>query len=268
MKYIGIKGHRGSGKKTVAYLLGQTIEYLVNNKDKIIDMESFRETFKSWCDDICRDESIINSVELKHVYFDSFGDAPRLFVSMLIGCPNWWTSDDEKKDKVVVCLNDFTYKDYSEEVTEDGVPLLSADDTERRMNELLRSNLDDPVDLSREEHIYMTLREFIIYFGMNVMQRWFGKNVWVKCYKANADLFTNIFNDGVCRIYSDVKSTSEAQYIKDKEGIIIGVERPGHRKKDTQLSFDNGMKDDFKIKIGSNLESLADPILDISLQLI
>ena len=268
MKYIGVKGHRGSGKKTVAYLLGQTIEYLVEHSNQIMSIEEFRECFKLWCKDICENEDIIYSAELKHVYFDSFGDAPRLFVSMLIGCPNWWTSDDEKKDKVVVCLNDFSYVDYSEEVTEDGVPLMTADEVKENMLELLWDNLDKPVDLSKEENIYMTLREFILYFGMNVMQDWFGKNVWVKCYKANSMLFTNIFDDGVCRIYSDVKSASEAQYIRDREGIIIGVERPGHRKKDTQLSFDNGMKDDYKIKIGPNLEDLADPILDIALKII
>ena len=266
MKYIGVKGHRGSGKKTVAYLLGQTIEYLVEHSNQIMSIEEFRECFKLWCKDICENEDIIYSAELKHVYFDSFGDAPRLFVTMLIGCPNCWASDDMKKDNVVVCLNDFSYKDYDGSNID--VKLVSADDAQRAMSEMLRSNFGSPVDLSKEENIYMTLREFILYFGMNVMQDWFGKNVWVKCYKANSALFTNIFDDGVCRIYSDVKSTSEAQYIRDREGIIIGVERPGHRKKDTQLSFDNGMKDDYKIKIGSNLEDLADPIFDIALKII
>lgn len=268
MCYIGIRGHRGSGKKTVAYLLGQTLEYNRIHHNEIIDMQDFRKNFKNWCDEICRDENIIYSAELKYVYFDSFGDAPRLFVSMLIGCPSWWLTDDAKKDNVVVCLNDFTYKDYSEKITEDGVSLMTADEVKEKMFKLIWDNLDKPVDLSKESNIYMTLREFIIYFGMDVMQVWFGKNVWVKSYKANSAMFINIFDDGSYRIFSDVKSPSEAKYIREKEGIIINVERPGHRKKDTQLTFDKDIKDDYKIKIGSNLEDLADPIMDIAKHLI
>jgi hypothetical protein len=266
MKYIGVKGHRGSGKKTVAYLLGQTIEYLVEHSNQTIDAEEFREYFKLWCKDICENEDTIYSADLRHVYFDSFGDAPRLLVSMLIGCQSWWLTDDSKKDKVVVCLNDFSCKDYGEDDID--VVLCSADDVQKTMSEMLRSNLGSPVDLSKEENIYMTLREFILYFGMNVMQTWFGRNVWVKSYKANSDMFTNIFDDGVCRIFSDVKSPSEAKYIREKEGVIVGVVRPGHKKKDTKLSFDENLPDDYKIKIGSNLEDLADPIFDIALKII
>ena len=32
MNYIGIRGHRGAGKKTIAYLLGETINYILLKK--------------------------------------------------------------------------------------------------------------------------------------------------------------------------------------------------------------------------------------------
>ena len=37
MKYIGVRGHRGAGKISISYLLGNTLEYLIKNKGVIQD---------------------------------------------------------------------------------------------------------------------------------------------------------------------------------------------------------------------------------------
>ena len=261
MSLIGIRGHRGSGKKTVAYLLGRTIDYIVGWNGEF-DMKDYIEHFERWCEDIRQNEDIIYNIDLKRVYFDSFGDAPRIHVKMLLGCNTDWLYSDYMKDHVVVCLNDFTCKEY------DDVP--SSVKTATEVNKLMiEKSKNGPADLSKEEPIFMTLREFILYFGIFVMQMGFGKNVWVKSYKANSNMFINIFNEEYkYRIYMDIKSISELMFVKDSGGVIINVERPGHKKKDTELSFNNFQDDDYKIKIGSKLEELADPVLKIARDII
>ena len=68
MNYIGIRGHRGAGKKTVAYLLGETLNYILQKKkgDKILNYEEeFKELFKNWCNSIKNNEEIIDNVDLE-----------------------------------------------------------------------------------------------------------------------------------------------------------------------------------------------------------
>lgn len=258
MNYIGIKGHRGSGKKTVAFLLGQTLEYLIQKKDP----EQFRSEFELWCKDIVDNEDIIFDTNLSHVYFDSFGDAPRLQVKMLLGCETSWLYDDWAKDHVVICLNDFTYAEY-QEIPAD-INIMTADKVAEYMAQV-QKNMVNPVDLSKKDPIYMTLREFILYFGFYVMQKWFGRNVWVKSYKANQQMYINIFNEkNHYRIFGDVKSPSEATYILEKGGYIINVVRPQNRKKNTELNFDSTEYDTFEIVISKSLPDLADTILNIA----
>ena len=59
MNYIGIRGHRGAGKNSISYLLGNTISFLLSKKN-----ENFDESYKSWVDNIMEDESIINKCSL------------------------------------------------------------------------------------------------------------------------------------------------------------------------------------------------------------
>ena len=59
MKYIGIRGHRGAGKKSVTYLLGNTIEYLImKEKNQNNIKTSFDDAYNTWVQHIMDDESI------------------------------------------------------------------------------------------------------------------------------------------------------------------------------------------------------------------
>ena len=110
-KVIGIRGHRGAGKTTISYLIGNTINYLIKNKEILND---FNDLYRTWCDDIISDEKIIHECGLDYVYFDSFSDTLKLWVKLLIGCPTEYMYDDYYKDHMVINMKDFSYKIHEE----------------------------------------------------------------------------------------------------------------------------------------------------------
>lgn len=64
----------------------------------------------------------------------------------------------------------------------------------------------------------LTIRQLMQYFGTNVIRTFFGENVWINSTLRHASRRT---------IISDCRFINEAQAIKDKDGTIIYVERPG-----------------------------------------
>ena len=46
MNYIGIRGHRGAGKQTIAYLLGETIDYILSKKKTAEKKKEYIESIK------------------------------------------------------------------------------------------------------------------------------------------------------------------------------------------------------------------------------
>lgn len=258
MNYIGIRGHKGAGKKTIAYLLGNTIEYITKH-NKGEDTLPYNNQFTSWCDNIITDENIVQDISLDDIYFDSFGDTPKLLAELLLGCDQKYLYNDYYKDHVVVNMRDFSCKVYDE--LPDNIKLYDAD--EMYMNFSQKKN---PTPITKD--LYITLREFIMYFGREVMQRFFGLNVWVKSLVASSERFTSIFNDeNAYKIFMDIKFPSEVTYIKDHNGIIINVTRPGHRKRGSdKLSQD--IRIDYEVVIGKNLYDLSEIIYNIAEEII
>lgn len=261
MNYIGIRGHRGAGKQTVSYLLGCTLDYLIEWKkgSNILSEEEFKEFFIRCCDEIIADENIVDTVNLKRIYFDSFGDGPKTFVSLLLGCDPSMTYSDYDKDHTIVNLRDFSYETY--EVIPDNINCLDAEELYK-----LFSNKKEPSVILK--NTYTTLREFIMYFGREVMQRYFGLNVWVKTLRANEERYGSSYNDqNYYKIFTDLKFPSEVTYIKDKKGVVVKVSRPGFKKKGSdKLSQDD--RYDYEVVIGKNLYDLQNTIYDIAIDII
>lgn len=258
MNYIGIRGHRGAGKNTVAYLLGNCINYILSDK---FNDEKFNELFQIWCDDIVTNEKIIHSASLDKVYFESFGDTLKMIIQLILGCPQEFLYSDYHKDHVVINLRDFSYKDY--EVIPEDINIYSSGDLFKMM-----SLSKQPITITK--NTYVTLREFIMYFGREVMQRYFGLNVWVKSLNSSQEFFTNIFNEpDEYKIYTDLKTPAEVTYIKNKEGVIVKVSRPSNKKPSKgidKLSQDNRF--DYEVIIDKDLYSIKDQILNISKEII
>ena len=257
MKYVGIRGHRGAGKTTISYLLGNTINYLVKHPEEELSDDLYR----IWCDDIIKDEKIIHECGLDYVYFESFSDILKLWVKLLLGCPTDYMYDDYYKDHMVINLKDFSYKIYDE------VPTTLVLHTHSEMYELMPK---DKFPTTITKNIYLSLREFIMYFGLEIMQRFFGANVWVKSLKSSSEFYNSLFDDpNSYKLFIDVKTPAEVTYIKNNGGKIIKVSRPGYKKNSKgldKLSQDNRF--DYEIVVNGDLYNTKQIILEISKQLI
>ena len=256
MKYIGVRGHRGAGKNSISFLLGRAIDCLISNNE-----DRFHQHYNSWVDDIMTNEHVIHEANLQYVYFDAFSDTLKMFIELMLGCNREYLYNDYYKDHVVVNIRDFSYKVY--DAIPENIRVLSHEE----LYDIMPKE-SHPTTITK--NIYITLRDFILYFGMDVMQRYFGLNVWVKSLKSNESTFNSLFeDDDSYKIYTDVKTPSEVTYIKDKEGVIIKVVRPSHKKSDKgfdKLTNDNRV--DYTIKVDGNLYELKDEIFNIAKQII
>lgn len=254
MNYIGIRGHRGAGKTTISYLLGNTINYLVKKST-----ENFDELYRTWCDDIIKDEKIIHECGLDCVYFDSFSDTLKLWVKLLIGCPDDYMYDDYYKDHMIINIKDFSYK-VLEEIPDNTL-------THSQLYEMMPK---DKAPITITKNIFISLREFILYFGLDVMQRFFGANVWVKSLKSSSEFYNSIFDDSDSyKIFTDVKTPGEVTYIKNNRGKIIKISRPGHKKSNKGLDrLHQDQRVDFEVVVEGDLYNTKETILQISKQLI
>ena len=254
MNYIGIRGHRGSGKKTIAYLLGCAIEYTISPNLFPLDRDRSA-IFKVWCDKVMDDEYITSHSNLKHIYFSAFKETPELLTELLFGFTGDVTFDDFHKDHTILNLKDFSYTTY-DEVPND-LKLYTA---EELYNYFISKK--EPTAITKD--LYASLREVVMYFGREVMQRFFGLNVWVKTLRSCDDRYPYNFNDNLYyKIFTDLKYPSEATYIKEKQGVIVKVNRPGHKKRGVdKLLHDDRI--DYELEVGEGLYDLEDKIFEIA----
>jgi len=248
-KLVGIRGHRGAGKESVAFLLASTLEFIDESERLEINKESdykkhfniiYNDAVKKFVDD--KDKAFADA-DFKHVYLDAFGDAPKAMVQQLLGCDYKYIWEDYWKDHAVVDLNTFDIKEVDE--LPDG--LITVDD------------LIDGFGIGE-----MSIRDFILYFGINVMQKYFGRDVWVKSTAQNDKRNEEYFEDGI-RIYTDIKAPTELTYLINKQAVIINVERRGYKKKGGLDLLKDDTRWDFNIQIkGNDLMSIKDDILKIA----
>ena len=76
----------------------------------------------------------------------------------------------------MINLRDFSWKTF------DTIPTDINIYNSKEMYNIM-SQVNNPITITK--NTYMTLREFILYFGKEVMQRYFGLNVWVKSLKSS-----------------------------------------------------------------------------------
>lgn len=276
IKFIGIRGHRGSGKNTVAYLLGNIIQWLLDNymtkqglninyASQLTQDSVFTTAYRVWCDCIKNDEQeALDNINAGNVYFESFGDTPRVLLQLITNIPNNYFNSDYYKDHVVVNLKDFSWK-----IVDDPTEETSFD--ESLINEIERENIDE-VD---EEDISMTLRDFIIYFAQ-VCMKYLGRSVWVKSMRRSdfdQDSYDDYYNIGtIYKIFRDIKAPSELTYVKDHDGIIIKVDRPDFKKEDAGVeSLSNDSRFDYHVVINEDIltdQKLKEELVKIAIELV
>ena len=65
----------------------------------------------------------------------------------------------------------------------------------------------------------LSIRQLMQYFGTEIMQKYFGKRVWINSTLRNASKYT---------IISDLRFIEEYNAVKEQNGIVIYIDRPGY----------------------------------------
>lgn len=236
---IGITGHRGSGKTSIGYLLGNILNSIRRHHTK----EEIFEDYKTWCITIRQNNNAIYDCCLDYVYFDEFGEMPKSFVAQLLGIDMSVLDNDTLKDTMYVNMSNFKLYVYDE-----SIKVINAEGI-----------LSKPP--KKWKDTYISLREFIKVFSIDIMQRFFGSDVWLKSRRVNEEKW-NYFNDG-WKLFTDVKTKEEINYIKDNNGIIIRTIRPLNRKKNEGITNTQNSDSDFIINTEGQLIDLFDKIYEI-----
>lgn len=242
MKYIGITGHRGSGKTSTAYLLGNILDCLKCGHSR----EAIKMCYTDWCGTIKNNQNAIYDCALDYIYFDEFGEMPKSFVAQLLSIDMSVLDNDTMKDTMYVNLSDF--KLYSHE---DHFCVIDS-------NWLLLNKSD----MVFGKPVYMPLREFVKCFSIDIMQNIFGSNVWLKVLKVNDSRWNE--PDGGWRVFSDVKTTDEIEYIRDKQGVLIRTKHPSNKKSKKGITNIENCNPDYIIDTSGELIDLFDSIYAIA----
>jgi hypothetical protein len=243
MNYIGITGHRGSGKTSVGYLLGNILDCLKGD----ITKEEIKNLYPEWCATIKENNNAIYDCCLNNVYFDEFGDMPKAFVASLLSIDMNILNNDTLKDKMFVNMKNFKLYPYNK-----SFKVLTA----KELVEYTKANTP-----KRWPDIYVSLRNFAAYFSINIMQSIFGTDVWVKTRRQNESLYGE--PDFEYTIFSDVKTKEEISYIKEKNGVMVRTLNPSTRKSDAGISNIENTDADFIINTEGNLIDLFEKIYEI-----
>lgn len=247
MNYIGVTGHRGSGKTSVSFLLGN----ILDNLEKGLSKDEIYENYKIWCEELIDNDNIIRNAVLDNVYFDEFGDMPKAFVSNLLSIDMNMLYNDVLKDKMFVNMKDF--KLYPRDKV---LKVLTA-------NELVEYTKSHSP--KKWEDIYISLRNFAEYLSVNIMQKTFGSDVWVKTRRQNDLLYGEI--DVKYTVFSDIKTTEEINYIKEKNGILIRTINKSKKKSNRGIVNTDNIDVDFIINTDKDLIDLFEEILKISIEI-
>jgi hypothetical protein len=184
------------------------------------------------------------------VYYDEFGELPKSMVASLLGIDMSILDDDFMKDNMYVNLKDFTIHKELE-------PTVTSDDYIKSIP------FDKPKLIRRiSTDSYMKLREFVKMFSVDIMQRVYGTNVWLKSRNRMLEQYGEI-EDG-WRIFTDVKRGDELLYIKDKNGLIIKVQRPINRKKDNGILNIDNVEVDYTLTITTDISDMFEELYNIA----
>jgi len=160
-------------------------------------------------------------------------------------------------------------KDIAEHLT--GIPIEKFEDQEFKKTEL-GPEWDYQID-EFNTPTKMTVRDFLQKLGTDAMRMGLHDNVWVNALMADYKYEKTCDCEKECRcifnlpnwIITDVRFPNEAQAIKDKDGIIIRVDRPGVlpiNDHPSEIGLD-GWNFDYKIANVSDIFDLKESVKNI-----
>lgn len=196
-KTIGIYSDKGINRKLYAWLIAMAAEDIIRGNPY--------QSYESRRDCALCNLEYIGSTD--HIILDSFGDnildQIKLFNSNLQMLN---LHDEQIKQTTYVQIS--TMKVFHED--------------ELEKNNLSKITLDQIQDMNPfhlEDNWVMNIHNYIFYFADFVMKKYFGCNVWL-----NSVIASNSFiGDNDYKIYWDVKTQDELNYIKSCGGKIISI---------------------------------------------
>lgn len=259
-KYIGIRGHRGSGKISIAYLIANTIEYLMDFKNVGDDFDNL---YKSWCNELMNDEqNAVYNIDAPHVYLESFGDLPKMLTEMLTNIPHEYIYSDYYKDHIFINVRTMKYIEMNDdEICNFGHDLWKSQDL---------INFVEEYGFGEFESYWISLREFILYYAKTT-SKYLGNDIWVKLMRVSEERDNamqeryNIFGKGdKYKLFVDLKAVSEVTYVKERNGFIIKINRPQNIKEKGFDNLENDTRYDYELNIEGSLYDLKDKIIEIA----
>ena len=106
----------------------------------------------------------------------------------------------------------------------------------------------------------LSLRQLLQYFGTEIMQKYFGKRVWINSTMQNRSEYT---------IISDLRFIEEYNAVKEKKGIVIYVNRPNYEfgqhasEREMKELLEND-KYDFIINNNGSIEDLFNQVKELT----
>lgn len=246
--YIGLNGWAGSGKDTAAKALAIMLEH---------DFQTYGE-FKSYYDEHAgyktkseftyatwSDSETSKKADDGKVLCIAFADILKRMCSDLFGVPvdRFYYN----KENAYICINkDFR---YTETKPADGGIVTS----EQYFYDY------DKISGSQDRY-YMSLREVLVYVGTYVVQTQINKCAFINSVSNKVNSLYNKNNNLKYVICTDVRFQSEFNFIQNKHGVMIHIERPGLARLDNiaeKALTDEGDNDfDFTIVNGTTYDAL------------
>lgn len=217
MRMLGIIGYSGDDKLRVAHLYGETLSWMLKNRDSLDETPSYDYTieYMKWCEYI----EAYKLAPTEGIYYASFSHPLKMTVALMTGIPFSIMNVSEKKNKYIININTLEYREREGSET-----LITPEKLWKIRNKKLSITYDEKQELP--QNTWMTINDYIIYFGYYICRNYVGKNIWTNAEKQTISRYpiTDI------RIYTDIRNKSEYDFIKDNEGYIIrldkSVERP------------------------------------------
>ena len=135
----------------------------------------------------------------------AFADPLKRMLAILLNVPvSKFNNRHFKED----CVINIPTLDYSLSAFNEESNILS----DSKFNKLVK-NLDPSLTQSN-----LTVRQLMQYFGTEICQKYFGRNVWINSTLKHANNST---------IISDLRFKAEYNAVKERNGFVIYVDRPG-----------------------------------------
>lgn len=246
MKLIGIVGHRGSGRKTYAWMVANTIEYIMKKQPT----DTYNNFYQALCQMVKSNEQIATH-STTHVTLDTFsGSIYDLIKIINANLTEIDMSDRKEREEYVVNVGEMEVKNVEEQQ-----PNITANEIIRLLNEC-------PENV-RLNDCWLLLDEYIMYIACYVFKRYFGKNFWMQHLLSYETLNSDPMFDNEYRIYIDVKTDEELNYIRQRGGVIVEIKNPNRYVVGGYMSL-HSFQPDYLFEPDGDLTANADRVLELT----